>query len=113
MRSIWQWRIATFVMVFVAIGFAIWAAQAQEKDPPEPKAKVSHEKILTITETDLNRLVEQRIAQQMIADEKTLDDKILDSANWHTAIYRGQEYTIYIGPGTVVGVQPCKEESKK
>ena len=106
MKSIWQWRIFAVVLVFVAIGFAIWGVQAQE---PKSEAQPPQEKTITVTEAQLDQLVERRIAQQMIAEQKTLGDRILEGRNWHVAVYEGVVYTIYTGPGTVVGVRPYQQ----
>jgi len=74
-------------------------AYGQEK---EPKKEAPKEKTITITESQLEAIVEQKIAQQLIDDTQTLDAKILEPQNWHYAYYRGVEYTIYTGPGQML-----------
>lgn len=110
MKSIWQWRVFAVVMVFVAIGFAIWGAQAQE---PKPEAQPPQEKTITVTEAQLNELVERRIAHQMIAEQKSMQERILEGRNWHVAVFEDTAFTIYTGPGTVVGVRPYSPPPKQ
>lgn len=93
-----RWFIGS-VGVAVLAGIAIVAFSA-EKEKAEPA-----EKSVTITEKQLNELVERRIAQRMLEDKTTLDDRILKSENWHTAIFNGVEFTVYTGPGQVMATR--------
>ena len=102
-------RIAVLAVVVLPLaGYLV--AKAQHPRPPAP----AEEKKVTITESHLNRLVEQRIAKRMLEEQKSLDQTILDSKHWHTAIYEGVIYHVYTGPGNAMAVtwaqQPGSEE---
>ena len=73
----------------------------------EPETKP---KTITVTEAQLEEIVQKRIAAVLIQEEQTLDATILDGKNWHTAVFqnpggRPVQYTIYTGPGKVVSQQ--------
>ena len=87
---------ALLVIGLIFSGVQIWSA------PPAKKASVSSEKTYTLTEKQLNVLVDQRMAQVMVQDGISLDKKIQESRNWHTVIYENVEYHIYTGPGQIM-----------
>ena len=74
-----------------------WSEEPR-KEPPRTTA----EKTVTLTEKQLEDLVQQRVAQAMLEDRAGLDAKIVRPESWHTAVYNGVEYTIYTGPGQVM-----------
>ena len=75
------------------------AVQAQQTKPAKPA-----EKTVTITESQLNQLVERRIAQRMLEERTSLDQEVIKSEHWHTAIYAGVVYHVYTGPGKAMTV---------
>ena len=75
------------------------AVQAQQPQPAKPA-----EKTVTITESQLNQLVERRIAQRMLEEKTSLDQEVLKSEHWHTAIFEGVVYHVYTGPGKAMTV---------
>ena len=91
-------RIGILAVVILLLA-GLWAVQAQQAQPPNPT-----EKTVTITESHLERLVEQRIAKRLLAEQKTLDQEVLDPKHWHTAIYEGVVYHVYTGPGDAMAV---------
>jgi len=109
MKDVSNWKVAAIVVGVFMMGWITLMAFSQEPTTPKPP----EEKTVTITETELNQLVERRIAQQMIAEEKTLQARILEGRNWHVAIFEGTEYVIYTGPGSVVGVRPYTPPAPK
>jgi hypothetical protein len=74
-------------------------AQTQEKEK---------EKSYTLTASQLEEYVQKRVKQSQAADKLTADEKILNSENWHTAVYKGVEYTVYTGPGQVLATRWAK-----
>jgi hypothetical protein len=74
------------------------------------------EKTVTKTESEWQRLVQERIAQALAKDkaQPVSDKQILLADNWHTAIYKGVEYTVYTGPGQVMATRlvPPKTQPK-
>jgi hypothetical protein len=87
-------RKVSVLLVSSAVVFGGWLAlnlaSAQTK-----------EKAITLTEKQWEDLVQKRIAQAM-SKEQVPDERILQPENWHTAVYKGVEYTIYTGPGQVM-----------
>jgi hypothetical protein len=98
-----KWRLLVCVPVFVAF-FSLWSVLAQEK-----KEEPQEEKKVTITESQLDQIVERRIAQMMLQEKRSLQERILESQNWHVAIFEGMTYTVYTGPGDVVAAWPYKQ----
>ena len=76
-----------------------WAAGAQQAGPQPAEKRV------TITEKQLEELVERRIAQELLEKKVSLDQAVVQGENWHTAIYNGVEYTVYTGPGQVLATR--------
>jgi hypothetical protein len=66
------------------------------------------EKTYTLTTSQLEEYVQKRVNQALATDKMTADQKILNSENWHTAIYKGVEYTVYTGPGQVLATRWAK-----
>jgi hypothetical protein len=62
------------------------------------QAAETKEKTFTVTQSQLDKYVEDRIAKAM-ADHKVSDEQVLRPENWHTAIFNKAEYVIYTGPG--------------
>jgi len=80
--------------------FWTWNIYGQENSKPN-----ATEKTITITESQLNELVEKKIAQQLINDTQSIDDKILQPGNWHYVYFRGIEYCVYTGPGQILSTK--------
>jgi len=89
--------IGTFCIISLVITMAVIvrSAQSQESGP----------KSVTITEAQLEKLVEQRMADAMIKEQRSLSKEVLQGKHWNRAIFDGVEYTIYTGPGDVVRVK--------
>jgi hypothetical protein len=64
------------------------------------------EESVTVTKSQLERLIDTRVAQLMKGMEPVSDKMILRGDNWHTAIFEGFKYTIYTGPGQFINMQP-------
>jgi hypothetical protein len=73
--------------------------QAKEKEA---------EKSYTLTTSQLEEYVQKRVNQALAADKQATDQKVLNGENWHTAIYKGVEYTVYTGPGQVLATRWAK-----
>ena len=74
------------------------------------------EKSVSKTESEWERLVQERIAMALAKEkaQPVSDKQILLADNWHTAIYKGVEYTVYTGPGQVMATRlvPPKTQPK-
>ena len=74
------------------------------------------EKTVTKTESEWERLLQERIAAALAKEkaQPVSDKQILQADNWHTAIYKGVEYTVYTGPGQVMATRlvPPKTQPK-
>ena len=66
------------------------------------------EKTYTLTASQLEEYVQKRVNQALATDKMTADQKILNPENWHTAIYKGVEYTVYTGPGQALATRWAK-----
>lgn len=88
------------VLVGVVAAYVVYSIAAEPKTEA-PKA----EKTVTISEQQLEEMVQRRIAKMMLDERSSLNDKILKSDNWHTAIFGNVEYTIYTGPGQVMATR--------
>jgi hypothetical protein len=66
------------------------------------------EKAYTLTTSQLEEYVQKRVNQALAADKTATDQKTLNPENWHTAIYKGVEYTVYTGPGQVLATRWAK-----
>ncbi len=75
----------------------------QAKDNEKEK-----EKTYTLTTSQLEEYVQKRVNQALATDKMTADQKILNGENWHTAIYKGVEYTVYTGPGQALATRWAK-----
>ena len=104
-------KIGGLLAVVLCFGVVAWMAYGQEK-PKAPPKDTPKEKTVTITESQLNTLIESKIAQQLIDDTLTLDQKVLESKNWHYAYYRGVEYCVYTGPGQMLSTRWAPPEEK-
>jgi hypothetical protein len=84
---------------WLALNLAFGQAKEKEKD---------QEKTYTLTTSQLEEYVQKRVNQALAADKLTTDQKTLAPENWHTAIYKGVEYTIYTGPGQALATRWAK-----
>jgi hypothetical protein len=82
---------------------ALNLAFGQAKDNEKEK-----EKTYTLTASQLEEYVQKRVNQALATDKMTADQKILNPENWHTAIYKGVEYTVYTGPGQALATRWAK-----
>jgi len=90
-------------------GYWAWAQQAEPEPPAEPPPA---EEKYTLTRSQLEAYVEQRIAQHALQESMSLHEKILQGENWHTAVFNGMEYTVYTGPGQVLATRPAPEATE-
>jgi len=74
-----------------------WAAETNAAEPTVAKT-------ITITKAELEAMVSQRMAQAMLEDTRSMHEAVLQEQNWHSAIFKGIEYTIYSGPGEIASV---------
>lgn len=88
------------VLTFVVAGLWAWTANAEPKGP----------KTITVTEKQLDEMVQRRHAQMVLKEERSLHEEVLQGKHWHTANFNGLVYTIYTGPGDVVCVAPSVEK---
>jgi hypothetical protein len=82
---------------WLALNLAFGQAKEKEK-----------EKSYTLTTSQLEEYVQKRVNQALATDKLTADQKILNGDNWHTAIYKGVEYTVYTGPGQALATRWAK-----
>ena len=89
-------------VLYLALIFgAIYGAGYAVLYATEPVVAQQPAKTVTLTEAELDKLVEQRMAHAMLQESRSLSEEILQPDNWHTAIFNGVKYTIYTGPGEV------------
>ena len=92
--------VALLAGVWLALGVLnLVMAQTKEKEK---------EKSYTLTASQWEELVQKRINQALATDKMTADQKVLNPENWHTAIYKGVEYTVYTGPGQALATRWAK-----
>jgi len=82
---------------------ALDLAFGQTKDSEKEK-----EKTYTLSTSQLEEYVQKRVNQALAAEKTTTDQKVLNAENWHTAIYKGVEYTVYTGPGQALATRWAK-----
>ena len=98
-------RIVVSLAACVALLGGSWLALNLALGQTQEKEK---EKSYTLTASQLEEYVQKRVKQSQSADKLTADEKILYPENWHTAVYKGVEYTVYTGPGQVLATRWAK-----
>jgi hypothetical protein len=88
-----------FVILFLGVGGILVGQQNKE---PAKEIKV----VKTISQHELDRIIERRVAEVLLAEERSLHEEVLQAKHWHTAVFEGVKHTIYTGPGEVVLSEP-------
>ncbi len=63
---------------------------------------------ITLTKSQFEKLVDNRVAQTLKGMEPVSDKRISQADNWHVVEFNRVRYTIYTGPGTVIDARPVQ-----
>jgi hypothetical protein len=87
-----------------------WMAHSVWGQAAAPAPVAGAEKTFTITQSQLDKYVADKVAAALAEREKSghsaggpvSDEQVLKSENWHRAVYNHAEYVVYTGPGQAI-----------